>query len=219
MISWDLAHAAGCMPFALDDLEVDAAVGCSYKYLNGGPGAPAWLYVNARHHDALDLPLTGWQGHAVPFDLEQTYRPAGGIERARIGTPSVLSMRALDAALDIFDEADMTAIRAKSLRLTRLVLDYADAHLPSVHAVTPREDDRRGSQVSLAMDNAYEVTQALIARKVIGDFRAPDMLRLGFAAPYLTHVEVWDAMDALAQVLATEAWRDPAFARGDAAVT
>ena len=219
LVSWDLAHAAGCMPFDLDGLEADAAVGCSYKYLNGGPGAPAWLYVAARHHDALDLPLTGWQGHAAPFDLEPTYRPAAGIERARIGTPSVLGMAALDAALDVFDGVALETIRAKSLGLSRLVIDYADARLPDVEVVTPRADDRRGSQVSLAMANAYEITQALIARGVIGDFRAPDMLRLGFAAPYLGYAEVWRAMETLREVIESEAWRAPRFARGTAAVT
>jgi kynureninase len=219
VITWDLAHAAGCMPFDLDGLQADAAVGCSYKYLNGGPGAPAWLYVARRHHDLLDFPLTGWQGHAVPFDLEPSYRPAPGIERARIGTPPVLSMAALDAALDVFDGFDLETIRAKSLRLTQLVIDFADAQLPEVAVVTPRDPKRRGSQVSLAMPHAYEVTQALIARGVIGDFRAPDMLRLGFAAPYLTHVEVWEAMETLRDVLTTESWRDPAYARGTTAVT
>ena len=222
VISWDLAHAAGCMPFDLDGVGgtgADAAVGCSYKYLNGGPGAPAWIYVARRHHDALDLPLIGWQGHAAPFDLEPGYRPAPGIERARIGTPPVLAMRALDAALDVFDDVTIGEIRAKSLRLSRLVLDYVAAHLADVRAVTPAEDERRGSQVSLAMEGAYEVTQALIARGVIGDFRAPDMLRLGFAAPYLSFVEVWDALETLREVLTSEAWREPAYARGDAAVT
>jgi len=219
LMSWDLCHAVGAMPFDLDGLEADAAVGCSYKYLNGGPGAPAWIYVPRRHHDVIDLPLTGWQGHADPFELEQHYRPAGGIERARIGTPPVLAMVALDAALDVFDDVTPADIRAKSLRLTQLVIDYADAHLPDVTVQTPRQPERRGSQVSLAMPHAYEVTQALIARDVIGDFRAPDMLRLGFAAPYLGFAQVWDAMETVRDVITTEAWRDPAFARGSAAVT
>lgn len=218
LMLWDLAHAAGAVPFDLDGLGADAAVGCSYKYLNGGPGAPAWIYLAARHQAAADLPLTGWQGHAEPFALHQGYTPAAGVERARIGTPSVLSMRALDAALDVFDGVAMSDVRAKSLALTDLVIRYADAALPGVQVVTPREPSRRGSQVALRLPHAYEVTQALIARGVIGDFRAPDLLRLGFAAPYLTYAQVWDAMDALHAVLASGEWQDSRFA-ARAAVT
>jgi kynureninase len=207
---WDLCHVAGAVPFDLDGLDADAAVGCSYKYLNGGPGAPAWIYLAARHQDALDLPLTGWQGHADPFGLTSSYLPAPGIERARIGTPSILAMRALDAALDVFDDVSLADVRAKSLSLTELVLARADAL--GVEAVTPRAAARRGSQVALRLPYAYEVTQALIARGVVGDFRAPDLLRLGCAPLYLSHAEVWDACDALAEVLRSEAWRDPAYA-------
>ena len=219
LVSWDLAHAAGAVPFELDAIGADAAVGCSYKYLNGGPGAPAWIYLGARHlnadgGDALDLPLTGWQGHAEPFALTQDYTPANGIERARIGTPPVLSMRALDCALDVFDGLDMHAVRAKSLQLTESVIAYADAFLPQVEIVTPREPSRRGSQVALRLhEGAFEVTQALIARGVVGDFRSPDILRLGFTPLYLRHVDVWDAMEILRDVLETEAWRDPRHAR------
>jgi kynureninase len=210
LMLWDLAHAAGAVPFELDTLGVDAAIGCSYKYLNGGPGAPAWLYLAARHQPAADLPLTGWQGHAAPFALDSSYAPAGGIERARIGTPPVLSMRSLDAALDVFDGISLVDLRAKSLALTGLVLDYADAL--GVPSVTPREPHRRGSQVALQLPNAYEVTQALIAAGVVGDFRAPDLVRLGFAPLYLSYVQVWDAMQTLGTVLQSESWRDPAYA-------
>jgi kynureninase len=219
LMMWDLAHAAGALPFELDAIGADAAVGCSYKYLNGGPGAPAWIYVAGRHQATADLPLTGWQGHVAPFALDPGYAPAPGVERARIGTPPVLSMRALDAALDVFDGVALADVREKSLALTDLVIRYADAALPGVQVVTPREPQRRGSQVALRMPNAYEVTQALIARGVVGDFRAPDLLRLGFAALYLTYAQVWDAMDTLHQVLAGGEWQNPAFARTDAAVT
>lgn len=212
LMLWDLAHVAGALPFDLDGMGADAAVGCSYKYLNGGPGAPAWIYLAARHHDTADLPLTGWQGHAAPFDLAPTYAPAGGIERARIGTPSILSMRALDAALDIFDGVALTDLRTKSLQLTELVIGYADALLPGVEIATPREPWRRGSQVALRMPHAYQVTQALVARGVVGDFRAPDLVRLGFAPLYLSYAQVWDAMDAVHHVLAAEEWRDPRYA-------
>jgi kynureninase len=218
LMQWDLSHAVGAVPFALDDIGADAAVGCSYKYLNGGPGAPAWIYLAARHQTRADLPLTGWLGHADPFALAQTYTPADGVERARIGTPPVLSMRALDAALDVLDAVSLDAIRAKSLALTDLVLRYADTELPGVEPVTPRDPARRGSQVSLRIPNAYEVTQALIARGVIGDFRNPDLLRLGFAAPYLTYTEVWDAMETLKSIFTSGEWREPRFAER-AAVT
>jgi kynureninase len=210
LMLWDLAHVAGAVPFALDEVGADAAVGCSYKYLNGGPGAPAWIYLAHRHQDAADLPLTGWQGAATPFDLEPTYRPAGGIERGRIGTPPVLSMRALEAALDVFDDVALEDVRAKSLALTSLAIERADAL--GVEPVTPRDPARRGSQVSLRIPHAYEVTQALIARGVVGDFRAPDLLRLGFTPLYLRYVDVWDTFAALESVLAEEAWRDPAYA-------
>jgi kynureninase len=218
LMMWDLAHVAGAVPFALDAVRADAAVGCSYKYLNGGPGAPAWIYLAARHQAQADLPLTGWLGSAEPFALEQSYVPAEGVQRARIGTPPVLSMRALDAALDVFDGVSIDAIRAKSLALTDLVLRFADAELPDVEPVTPRDPRRRGSQVSLRMPHAYEVTQAYIARGVIGDFREPDLLRLGFAAPYLTYTQVWDAMEALKGIFASGEWRDPKYAER-AAVT
>lgn len=212
LVLWDLAHAAGVVPYELDAIGADAAVGCSYKYLDGGPGAPAWIYVPSRHQAAADLPLIGWHGHAAPFDLSPSFAPATGIERARIGTPPVLSMLALDAALDVFDEVPLTAIRAKSLALTRLVIDYVTAYLPDVTVVTPTEDARRGGQVALRVPSAYAVTQALIDRGVIGDFRAPDLLRLGFAPLYLRFVDVWDAMERLRDVLETRAYEDPAYA-------
>ena len=214
---WDLCHVVGAVPFALDDLGADAAVGCSYKYLNGGPGAPAWLYLPTQNQDAA-LPLTGWHGHADPFGLAAEYVPALGIARGRIGTPSILAMLALDAALDVWDDVDIAAVRTKSLALTDMVIAFADAHLGEygVEVVTPREPHRRGSQVALRMPHAYEVTQALIARGVIGDFRAPDLLRLGLAALYLRHADVWDAMVILQNVLTTGAFTDPEFERSAA---
>lgn len=212
LVLWDLAHAAGVVPVELDAVGADAAVGCSYKYLNGGPGAPAWIYLAHRHQDAAELPLTGWHGHATPFDLDDRFVPAAGIERARIGTPHLLSMLALDAALDVYDGLDMSAVRAKSLRLTQLVIDFADAFLPELEVVTPRADERRGGQVALRHPEAYAITQALVARGVVGDFRAPDLLRLGLAPLYLGFAEVWDALQALREVLAGGEYRDPAYA-------
>jgi kynureninase len=212
LMMWDLAHVAGVAPFALDDIGADAAVGCSYKYLNGGPGAPAWIYLPHRHQAVADLPLTGWHGHAHPFRLDDSYAPARGIERARIGTPPVLSMLALEAALDVFDEVELAVLRAKSLQLTGLLIDYVDACLPDVEVVSPRDPARRGGQVALRHPEAYGVVQALIARGVIGDFRPPDIVRLGFAPLYLRHVDVWDACAQLRDVLESGAYRDPAFA-------
>lgn len=221
LVSWDLCHAAGALPFDLDGLGADAAVGCTYKYLNGGPGSPAFLYLPHRHQQAADLPLTGWQGRANPFDLADTYEPADGVERSRIGTPPVLSMLALEAALDVWEGVDLADVRAKSLSLADLLIARADGLRDhGVSVVTPREHDRRGSQVSLRHERAYELCQALIDRGVVGDFRAPDMLRLGLTPLYLRHVDVWDAMDTLASVLETAAYDDPAYRRSEtAAVT
>jgi kynureninase len=219
VVVWDLSHAAGALPVGLDALGADFAVGCSYKYLNGGPGAPAWIYVAARHQAAVRLPLTGWHGHADPFALEPTYRPAQGIEQARIGTPPLLSMIALDAALDVWADVDLADVRTKSLALADAIIAYVDAHLPGVEVVTPREHARRGSQVALRMPHAYEVCQALIARGVIGDFRAPDLLRLGLTPLYLSYADVLAAMELLRDVLTSRAYLDPAFARGAGAVT
>ncbi len=221
LMCWDLSHAAGALPVDLDGLRADAAVGCTYKYLCGGPGSPAYLYVAARHHAALDLPLVGWHGHADPFAMADDYRPAAGIERARIGTPPVLSMVATEAALAVWDGVALSDVRAKSLALTDLAFSFVDTHLAphGVEVVTPRPHHRRGSQVALRVAHAYELSRALIARGVTGDFRPPDILRLGMAPLYLRHIDVWDAMDILASVLAEGAHLDPALARGDDAVT
>jgi kynureninase len=211
---WDLCHAAGALPVALDAIGTDIAVGCTYKYLNGGPGSPAFIYVASQLQAAIDLPITGWHGHERPFDLEQTYRPASSIERTRIGTPPLLSMLALQSALSAFDGISLDAIREKSLALTDQVIAFADQRLTrhGVEVVTPRAHAARGSQVSLRMPHAYEVCQALILRGVIGDFRAPDVLRLGFTPLYLRHEDIYDAMTALEDVLASEAYLDPAYA-------
>ncbi len=221
LVAWDLSHAAGALPVGLDDLGADAAVGCTYKYLCGGPGAPAYLYVPVRHQAALGLPLTGWQGHADPFGMVDRYRPADGIEQARIGTPPILSMVALERALDVWDGVDMVAVRAKSLALSDLIIAYADTHLRPFHVevATPHPRERRGSHVALRMPDAYAVSRALIAHGVTGDFRAPDLLRLGLSPLYLRAVDVWDAMEALHDILATGAQRDPALARRQHVIT
>ncbi|MGX7677989.1 kynureninase [Jatrophihabitans sp. DSM 45814] len=212
---WDLCHAVGALPVDLDSIGADFAVGCTYKYLNGGPGSPAFVYVAEQHLTPADLPLTGWHGHRAPFDLEQHYRPADSVEQARIGTPPLLSMQALHAGLSAFDGVSLVRLREKSLALTDRVIAYADEHLREygVEVVTPRPHEHRGSHVSLRMPYAYEVCQALIARKVIGDFRAPDLLRLGFTPLYLSHIDVLDAMRALDDVLASGEYREPAYAQ------
>lgn len=222
LMLWDLCHAAGALPVSLDAIEADFAVGCTYKYLNGGPGSPAFIYLAQRHQAAVDLPLTGWNGHRTPFQLAQHYHPAESIEQARIGTPPLLSLAALGAGLAVFVQAQagtecgsgLEGIRAKSLALTDRAIAFADSSLATygVEVVTPREHRRRGSQVSLRMEHAFEVCQALIARGVIGDFRAPDLLRLGFTPLYLRHVDVHDAMTVLADVLESKSYLDPSYA-------
>ena len=214
---WDLCHSAGALPVRLDACGADFAVGCTYKYLNGGPGSPAFLYAAARHHDSAEQPLTGWFGHADPFAFEPGYRPAPGIGRFLTGTPPLLSMAGLAAALDLWQDVDLAALRAKSLALTSLFLELTEPL--GLDSLTPAEPESRGSQVSLRHPQAYAVMQALIERGVIGDFRAPDVLRFGFTPLYLGHAEVWDAAEALRSVLASEVWREPRFAAVAGAVT
>jgi kynureninase len=210
---WDLAHSAGAFPVDLAGCDVDMAVGCGYKYLNGGPGAPAFAYVAPRLQERFSNPIRGWFGHARPFDFDLGFDPAEGIDRIRVGTPHLLSMVALDEALGVFDGLDMALVRSKSVALTDLFISLVDDRLPGVFDLaTPRLPDRRGSQVSLRHPDAYPVVQALIDRGVIGDFRAPDIARFGFAPLYLRHVDVWDAVDVLVDVMGTESWRRPSYA-------
>lgn len=201
---WDLCHSAGAVPVELAQWDADLAVGCGYKYLNGGPGAPAFAYAHPRWHESLDQPLSGWLGHAEPFAFEPSYRPAPGIARVQTGTPDVLSMSALDAALDTFDGVLMADLRDKSLALTDYFIALADERLAPYGATVkaPREPDRRGSQVCLRHPEAYGLVQALIERGVVGDFRTPDLARFGFAPMYVRFVDVWDAIEAATTVLA-----------------
>ncbi len=220
LVLWDLAHSAGVMPLDLDRAEVDLAVGCGYKYLNGGPGAPAFLYVARRHQAAFRQPLAGWMGHEAPFAFDSDYRPAPGIRRALCGTPPVLAVAALEAGVDEVSAADLTEVRRKSVRMTglfrRLVRERGEGLGLSPYG--PDDPDRCGSQVSLRHAEGYAVMQALIARGVIGDFRAPDIMRFGFAPLYLRYVDLWDAVAALREVLATREWDRPEHRRR-AAVT
>ena len=212
LVVWDLCHSAGVVPIEVDALDVDFAIGCTYKYLNGGPGAPAFIFANRRHHESLVQPLSGWWAHAAPFAMESGYRPAPGIRRLLCGTQPILSLRALKAALDTLEGVDVAAIRAKSLALTSFFMELLEPVCREFDAriITPR-DDGRGSQVAIAHEQAYPVVQALIDRGIIGDFRAPDIMRFGFAPLYLSYREVADAASALRDVLASEAWRESRF--------
>ena len=207
---WDLSHSVGAVPIDLTGAHADLAVGCTYKYLNGGPGAPAFLYVAKRWQDALASPLSGWMGHAAPFAFEDAYRPAPGMKRWLAGTPAMLSTAALESALDLWVDLDQRAIATKSAQLFDILATAGDAL--GLDCVTPRAPAKRGSHISFRHPQAYALTQALIARGVIGDFRDPDILRLGLTPLYLSHEDVWRAGDILRETLETEAWRDPAFA-------
>ncbi len=214
LMVWDLSHSAGAMPVDLGGSGADFAVGCTYKYLNGGPGAPAYVMAARRHHAAMQSPLAGWTGHARPFAMEGSYEPAPGIDRMRCGTPPMVSLLTLEAALSVFDGLSMTDVRAKSVSLTRLFLDLSDDVLAPLGftVATPRVDDERGSQVSLQHPDAYGVVQALIARGVVGDYREPDVVRLGFAPLYVRHVDVVAAVEQIAAVIAAGEQSDPQYA-------
>ena len=221
---WDLAHSAGAVPVDLHGADADFAIGCGYKYLNGGPGAPAFVWVHPRHVDTFEQPLAGWWGHAAPFEFTPEYRPAAGIARYLCGTQPILSMTALESGLDTVLAAQpmggMAALRAKSLALTdlfiRLVEERCEGH--GLGLATPRDHARRGSQVCLTRaDGAYAIVQAMIARGVIGDYRAgdgarhPDILRFGFTPLYIGFEDVWQAVEHLLQVLDAREWQRPEF--------
>jgi kynureninase len=213
---WDLAHSAGALPVHLKRDDADFAVGCGYKYLNGGPGAPAFVWVHPRHADRFAQPLAGWMGHAAPFAFTPGYAPAPGIARYLCGTPPVIQMAALECGIDTVLAAEplggIDALRSKSLALTEVFMRLVQARCNSVRVITPHEAPHRGSQVSLVRDEgAYAIVQALIARGVIGDFRAPDVLRFGFTPLYTRFVDVWDAVEHLRRVLETGQWKEERF--------
>ncbi|MFD8047222.1 kynureninase [Streptomyces chartreusis] len=200
---WDLCHSAGALPVGLDEHGVDLAVGCTYKYLNGGPGSPAYLYVRRELQDRFDSPLPGWNSHAEPFGMRPAFEPASGALRGRVGTPDILSMLALEAALEVWDGVRIEAVRAKSLALTDFFLECVAAYVPEgrVESVTPVAHSERGSQVALRCDDAGDVMKRLIERGVVGDFRRPDVLRFGFTPLYVGFADVERAARVLGEVL------------------
>ena len=223
LVVWDLAHSAGAVPIDLTSANADFAVGCGYKYLNGGPGAPAFAWAHPRHVQWMDRedwrqPLSGWLGHAAPFAFTPDYRPGAGISRFICGTPPMLSLAALECGVDTVLAAQpfggLAAIREKSISLTNLFISLVEARCQGhgLTLVTPRDAEDRGSQASFAhATGGYPIMQALIARGVIGDFRAPDILRFGFTPLYTRFVDVWDAVTHLEQVLARQEWQEPRF--------
>jgi kynureninase len=208
---WDLAHSAGAVPVDLQGCGCEFAVGCTYKYLNGGPGAPAFIYVRPDVVEGIKPALSGWLGHDAPFAFEQDYRPAMGIERMRVGTPPVLQLTALEAALGVWDGVEMEDVRTASIALTDLFITEVEKRCPELTLFSPRDGAKRGSQVSFAHDNAFAVMQALIARDVIGDFRAPNLIRFGFTPLYIDESDVLGAVEILADVLDNRIWDDPKY--------
>jgi kynureninase len=219
LVLWDLSHSAGALPIDLDGAGADLAVGCGYKYLNGGPGAPAFLYVARRHQERIRPRLSGWMGHEAPFAFDRDYRPAAGIARNLCGTPAILALTALEVGVDLMLEADLAAVRAKSMALGECFARLVEARCARLFALaSPRDPAARGSQLCLRHPDGYAIVQALIARGVIADFRAPDIMRFGFAPLYVRYVDIWDTVDHLAEVMRTRAWDQPGF-RTRAAVT
>ena len=214
LMLWDLSHSAGAVPVDLNAAQVDLAVGCGYKYLNGGPGAPAYLFVAKGLQEAMQSPLSGWMGHAAPFAFEPEYHPAPGINRQLAGTPPILSMLALEVAIDLWLGVDQQEARRKSMALGDLFIKLVDETCRDlgVEVASPREAKMRGSQVSLRHKEAYRLMRALIDHGVIGDFRTPDLMRFGLSALYTRYVDVFDAVRRLREVLTSRAWDRPEYA-------
>ena len=210
---WDLAHSAGAIPVDLTGAGADFAVGCTYKYLNGGPGAPAFIYVAPRYIEQVRPALSGWMGHQAPFAFDLDYRAGPGIERLRVGTPPVIAMAALDAALDVWEGVSMSDLRTASIALADLFIRDIEARCAELTLASPRDGNKRGSQVSFRHGDGYAIMQALIARGVIGDFRSPDMMRFGFTPLYIRETEVRAAVDTIADVMVNRRWDTPEYRR------
>lgn len=214
LMLWDLCHSAGALAVDLGAAEADFAVGCTYKYLNGGPGSPAFLYVAERLQNETSQPLSGWMGHAAPFKFSNSYEPAPGINRYLSGTHPVLALAALDAALDVWDGVSMGDLREKSVALGDLFIDLMEERCPGhgFELISPRDGAMRGSQVSFVHENGYAIMQALIAEGVIGDYREPGVLRFGFAPLYVGYLDIWNAIDTLARIMDEGLWQAPEYA-------
>jgi kynureninase len=213
LVLWDLSHSAGAVPVALNDVGADFAIGCGYKYLNGGPGAPGFLFVARRHQAQLQQPLSGWFGHASPFQMRDDYEPAPGIERTLCGTTPVIGASLLEVGVDIMASADMVLVREKSLQMGQLFIELVEQRLGDhgFGIASSKNPALRGSQVSLTHEQGFAIMQALIARNIIGDFRAPDILRFGFTPLYVRFVDLWDCVDALVDIMATRDWDQAAY--------
>lgn len=215
LVIWDLAHSAGALPVDLTGANADFAIGCGYKYLNGGPGAPAFVYVAERHQNNFSQPLSGWLGHAQPFAFDWKYQPAEGISRYLAGTQPVLSMTALECGVDVALSADLSLIRQKSLKMADLFIQLVEQRCSQydLQLVTPLEHHKRGSQVSYSHPQGFPIMQALIAAGVIGDYREPNILRFGFTPLYVSYTDIWDTVDILTNILSSRAWEKPQFQR------
>ena len=211
VVIWDLAHSAGAVPVDIAKSNAEFAVGCTYKYLNGGPGAPAFIYVRSDLADTIKPALSGWLGHDAPFAFEQNYRPGSGIERMRVGTPPIIQLASLEAALDIWNGVDMSEIRCQSITLSELFIREVEARCPKLKLASPRDPKVRGAQVSFEFEEGYAVVQALIAKDVIGDFRAPNLMRFGFTPLYIDEADVMNAVDILADVMLSGSWDTTEF--------
>jgi kynureninase len=213
LVIWDLCHSAGVVEIGFDRHALDFAVGCTYKYLNGGPGSPAFISVAKAHQAAAQHPLSGWWGHAAPFAFDRDFRPDQSIKRFLCGTQPIISLRGVEVALDAMAGVEVAVLRQKSLALTELFMARVAALLPGLDIVTPRDGSLRGSQVGISFDKGFAVVQAMIARGVIGDFRAPDLMRFGFAPLYVRFGDVWDAAELLAECINAEVWHNPRYNR------
>lgn len=211
VVIWDLAHSAGALPVDMAGSNAEFAVGCTYKYLNGGPGAPAFIYARPDIADSIEPALSGWLGHDAPFAFEPNYRPAGGIERMRVGTPPVIQMAALEAALSLWDDVSMADVREKSIKLSELFIREVEARCPQLELMCPRDPQARGSQVSFAFEHGYAVVQALIADGVVGDFRAPNIMRFGFTPLYVDEEDVIVAAKRLESIMSSGKWNQPQY--------
>lgn len=211
VVIWDLAHSAGAVPVDMQGARAEFAIGCTYKYLNAGPGAPAFIYARPDIVDHINPALSGWLGHKAPFDFELDYEPAAGIERMRVGTPPILQFAALDASLNIWEGISMAEVRKRSIELSELFIAEVESRCPEFELLSPRDSSHRGSQVSFVFEHGYAVIRALIAEGIIGDFRAPNVMRFGIAPLYLDENDILFAVEKMQHIMEREIWRRPEF--------